>query len=242
MLSQMRAVGIRVLRQLIHDKRFLVLTMLVPVIIIYMLFLFFDAINNPLFRKNNFVPPMGAFTIHFLTYVLSAIVLVRERTQHTLTRMFVSGYRRSSIIGGYVIAYSVIATIQSLIVLVMLTQLFDLGYTPAETALMYLIMWMLAVISIALGILVSNFARNEGQVLPMIPLLVIPSILFSGMIVKTSSMPDWTQIFSYATPMYYANEAIQTVGDEFNPMLILALLVYGVIVMALSVFTLREQV
>lgn len=242
MFSQMSAVGIRVLRQLIRDRRFLILTMVVPVVIIYMLFLFFDAINNPLFRKNEFVPPMGAFIVHFLTYVLSAIVLVRERTQHTMTRMFVSGYRRASIIGGYVFAYSVIATIQSLIVLVMLTQLFDLAYTGIEMGLMFLVMWMLAVISIALGILVSNFARNEGQVLPMIPLLIMPSILFSGMIVKTSLMPDWTRIFSLATPMYYANEAIQAIGDSFDATLFLSLLAYGVIVMLLAVFTLREQV
>lgn len=242
MFSQMVAVGIRVLRQLIHDRRFLALSMIVPIVIIYMLFLFFDAVNNPFFRESEFVPPVGAFIVHFLTYVLCAIVLVRERTQHTMIRMFVSGYRRISIIGGYVIAYSLIATVQSLIVLVMLTQLFDLGYSIIELLRMYLVIWMLAVISIALGIFVSNFARNEGQVLPMIPLLIVPSILFSGMIVNTSLMPEWTQVLSYTTPMYYANNAIQSVGDAFDTMQVLGLLTYGAVVMLLAVFTLREQV
>ncbi len=242
MLNQLFAVGIRVLRQLIRDRRFLGLSMIAPVVIIYMLFLFFDAVSNPFFNESEFVPPVGAFIIHFLTYVLSAIVLVRERTQHTMTRMFVSGYRRGSIIGGYVLAYSLIATVQSLIVLVMLTRLFEIDYATGDLLRMYLVMWMLAVISIALGILVSNFARNEGQVLPMIPLVLMPSIFFSGMIVGTSRMPDWTQIFSYTTPMYYANEAIQALGDSFDAGLFLALFAYGIIVMVLAVFTLREQV
>ena len=35
----------------------------------------------------------------------------------------------------------------------------------------------------AIGILVSNLARTEGQVIPFIPLVIIPSFLFSGIIV-----------------------------------------------------------
>lgn len=243
MLNQTWVVGGRVLRQLANDRRFLALSMIVPIALMYVLDVFFEAANRPFFDPAGFVPPVAAFIVHFLTYVLCAIVLVRERTSQTLTRMFVSGYRRAGVIGGYVLAYSLIATVQSLIVLVALNALFDLDYTLETSAAMYGVIWLLAVISIALGIFVSNFARNEGQVLPMIPLVLVPSLFFSGMIVSLDKMPDWANWLSWATPMYYANNAIQAILES-SPVLshTLALLAYGCGVMLLAVLTLRERV
>ncbi|MDQ7025597.1 MAG: ABC transporter permease [Anaerolineae bacterium] len=242
MLNQVFAVAGRVLRQLVHDRRFLALSLIVPVLLIYIMAVFFEAVDNPIFSADDFIPPVGAFLVHFLTYVLSAIVLVRERTQQTMTRMFVSGYRRGSIIMGYVLAYTVLATLQSLIVIIELQVLFDLGFTTLRFFQMYLVIWMLAIISIALGIFVSNFARNEGQVLPMMPLILVPSIFFSGMIVAVDKMPAWVGWFSFLTPMYYANNVIGAIiADDTVTMLLVWLLVYGAVVMSLAVLTLREQ-
>jgi ABC-2 type transport system permease protein len=242
MLNQIVAVASRVIRQIIHDRRFLALSIMVPLLIIYILYVFFDSVNRPFFNAKEFVPPVGAFLVHFLTYVLSAIVLVRERTQQTMTRMFVSGYRKVSIIAGYVLAYTLIATVQSLIVIIELNVLFKLEYTGAKFLEMYLVIWLLAIISIALGIFISNFARNEGQVLPMIPLVLMPSIFFSGMIVAIDKMPNWVGWFSFLTPMYYANNTVDAIAAG-NPltMLYVQLVIYGIVVMGLAVLTLREQ-
>jgi ABC-2 type transport system permease protein len=242
MFSQIIAVAGRVLRQLVHDRRFLALSLLVPVAIMFMLWIFFDAVDNPMFEANTFVPPVSAFIVHFLTYVLCAIGLVRERTSQTLTRMFISGYRRASIIGGYVMAYTLLGTIQSAIVLAELNWLFELNYELGTFASIYLVTWMLAVVSIALGILVSNFARNEGQVLPFVPLILMPSVFFSGMIVAVDKLPDWISPLSVTTPMYYASEVIQSIiGTGGNSTMLLALIAYGAVVMSLAVVTLREQ-
>lgn len=242
MISQMFAIAGRVVKQIIHDRRFLALSLLAPTLLIYVIFVFFDSVNRPFFDEKAFVPPLGAFMVHFLTYVLSAIVLVRERTAHTLTRMFVSGYQRGSIIGGYVMAYSLIATIQSLIVLIELNFLFDLQYGISKFLTVYLLMWLLAIISIALGIFLSNFARNEGHVLPTIPLVLTPSVFFSGMIVAVDKLPQWAGYFSYFTPMYYTTNAIKSMNNGgLDVSMVLPLVAYGAIVMVLAVFTLREE-
>src|ERR671917_331711 len=60
----------------------------------------------------------------FLGLSLAALLLVRERTAQTLARMFVNGYRQAEIIGGYVLAYTGLATVQSLLVLATLRWLF----------------------------------------------------------------------------------------------------------------------
>jgi ABC-2 type transport system permease protein len=241
MIKQMMAIAGRVIQQIIHDHRFLVLSIVAPTLIIYILFVFFNSVNRPFFDKKAFVPPVGAYMVHFLTYVLSAIVLVRERTAHTLTRMFVSGYQRGSIIGGYVIAYSIIATLQSLVVLIELNYLFDLKYDLATFFSIYIVIWLLAIISIALGIFFSNFARNEGHVLPTVPLVLIPSVFFSGMIVSVDVLPKWAGYFAYFTPMYYTTNAIRGIANGLDMGMILSLVIYGAIVMILAVLTLREQ-
>src|SRR5665648_141780 len=80
--------------------------------------------------------------------------------------------------------------IQSFLVLLELNWLFDLGFDTAQLASMYLVMWLLAVISMAIGMLISNFARNEGQVFPFIPLVILSAIL-SGIIVPLDKLPEW---------------------------------------------------
>lgn len=242
MFNQTSAVAVRVLRQLSHDRRFVALTLVVPLLVIYMLWIFFDAVDRPFFDVPTFIPPVSAFFVHFLTYVLCAIVLVRERSANTLTRMFVNGYQRTSIIGGYLVAYSLLATVQSLIVLLAMNALFELHYDVQTFLTLYVVTWLLAIISIALGIFVSNFARNEGQVFPFIPLVLMPSVFFSGMILSVDKLPEWAAVLSFTTPMYYANSVIQDViGADGNSTLFIGLVVYGFVVLSLAVMTLREQ-
>ena len=241
MFNQTSAVTVRVLKQLSHDRRFVGLSLVVPVFVIYLLWIFFDAVERPFFDVETFVPPVAAFIIHFLTYVLCAIVLVRERSAHTLVRMFVSGYDRISIIGGYLLAYSLLATLQSLIVLIMLNSLFELNYDIGTFTSMFVVIWLLAIISIALGIFVSNFARNEGQVFPFIPLVIMPSVFFSGMIMSVDALPSWVTPLSYLTPMFYANEVIQNIiGSGGDALFMVGLVVYGGAILGLAVVTLHE--
>jgi len=245
-LRRLGAVARRVLQQLSRDSRFLILSVAAPLAVIYLLKVFLDTMAVPFIDSTTLAIPIGAFIVHFVTYVLCAIVLVRERTAQTLQRMFVSGYRRPEIIGGYVLAYSVIATVQSSLVLVELRALFGLAY-PTETLLsIYAVIWLLAVISIAFGICVSNFARTEGQVFPLIPLVILPSVFLSGIIIDVDRLPVWAQWLSHVIPLYYANLGLQALMipgarllDSWQSLLSLA--AYGVGVLAAGTLTLRER-
>ncbi|MDA1329797.1 MAG: ABC transporter permease [Chloroflexi bacterium] len=239
------AIAQRVLQQLRHDHRFLALSLLMPMAIVYVLFIFFDSLSNPLFNATPYVLPFAAFEIHFITFILTAIVLVRERVSETLSRMLVNGYRQSEIILGYLIAYTVLATLQSLIVLVEITWLFELDYAFGALASMYLVIWLLAVISMALGILISNFAQTEGQVIPFIPLVLLPSIFLSGVVLPIDALPTWVQRLSLLTPLYYANELLGPLvrGDALGHHLAAlgALPLYGLLVLIIARFTLSQN-
>jgi ABC-2 type transport system permease protein len=242
-LKRMLAVARRVLRQLMRDRRFLVLSLGAPMAAIYISKAALDAFDVPFIDVSRFVVPLAAFIVHFITYILCAIVLVRERAAQTLARMFVQGYRQPDIIGGYVLAYSTLATVQSLIVLSEFSLLFHLAYSAATLVSIYLIIWLLAVISICLGILVSNFARTEGQVFPFIPLVTVPGIFLSGLVISVERLPGWAQVLSRLTPLYYANHILQELivpNPTLNYARLGALILYGVVVLTLATRTLRE--
>jgi len=244
-MNRTLAVARRVLRQLAHDRRFLALSVLAPLVVIYISKAALDSFSVPFVNISQFVIPIGAFIVHFATYILCAIVLVRERAAQTLARMFVNGYRQPEIIGGYVLAYTCVATMQTVLVIGELSLLFHLHYPGRVLLSIYLVIWLLAIISICLGIFVSNFARNEGQVLPFIPLVTIPGIFLSDVIFSVDRFPQWAQWMSRATPLFYANQLLQrlikdgTLAENWPRVALLIL--YGAVVLFLAMRTLRES-
>jgi ABC-2 type transport system permease protein len=244
MLKCIGVVAGRVLNQLRRDHRFVGISLMFPLIIIYFIKVVFDALAPPNFNISVYVVPYAAFIVHFITFILTAIVLVRERTAGTLARMFVSGYNQVEIISGYLLAYTVLATIQSLLVLIEINWIFELDYDVGQLGSIYLIMWMLAIISMAIGMLVSSFARNEGQVFPFIPLVIL-SVILSGILLPVERLPEWAQVLSYLTPLYYVNEILQKLigGDGLfdDWVILISLLGYGLIVVGTATLSLRES-
>lgn len=200
----------RVARQLAHDRRLLALSVLAPLLIISMLKLFFDTMP-PTFNNARYAVPIAAFLVHFLAFLLCAIVLVQERTAGTLERMFINGYRRIEVIGGYLVGYLALATLQAVAAVLETLLLFHLSYGVGMLAGLFVVVWLLAIASVMLGIFVSTFARNTAQVFPFIPLVIVPSVFLSGLLVNVTLLPVWAQALGHLFPLYYANSIIQHV-------------------------------
>ena len=234
----------RVVKQLLHNPRFLVLSIVGPLVIVYFLKVFFDTLP-PTFDIARYAVPVAAFIVHFLAFLLCAIALVQERTAGTLERMFVTGFRRTEIIGGYVLGYLGLATFQAAVVLTEVIWLFELDYEAQTLATLFLVVWLLAIASVMLGIFVSTFARRESQVFPFIPLIALPSVFLSGLLVDVDLLPTWAEWLGHIFPLFYANNVIQEViqptgilEDVWGNLVVLA--GYGVALLLLASLTLRE--
>lgn len=234
----------RVLRQLIRDRRLLVFSVLAPLAIIYLLKIFFDTMP-PGFAVARYAVPVAAFLVHFLAFLLCAIVLVQERTVGTLERMFINGFRRPEIIGGYVIGYLGLATLQAVAALTEVLLLFRLDYSASVLVALFAVVWALAVASVLLGIFISTFARREGQIFPFIPLIIVPSVFLSGLLINVDRLPGWAQWLGRGLPLYYANKVIQEMirpGGTFGAVWgnFVVLLGYSVVLLLLASQTLPE--
>jgi ABC-2 type transport system permease protein len=247
-MSRTLAITERVYRQLLKDRRFLALSLAAPLIIIFFLKITLDALippGAPSSVNDSFVMPVVAAISFFLAYLLCSLALVRERTRETLVRMFISGYRRGEIVTGYLLGYTGLATLQALLALIEANLIFSLPYSFRQEVSLFLVIWLLAIISVALGIFISNFARNEGQVFPFIPLVLLPSVFLSGILTHgVDALPKWAQVISYLIPLRYASDIIQglianqTLLDKVGTLLLL--LLYGVALLSLATLTLRE--
>jgi ABC-2 type transport system permease protein len=239
------AVAARVMRQIRGDRRFAAAMIIIPVLLLVFLKVVFDAMNVPSIGQQRSAVLGVSYVIHFVAFLLTALVVVGERVQGTLVRMFINGYRRLEIVGGYLGAYTLFATLQSALVLVVAHFLFSLDYSIGELAQIFLVLWLLAILMMSIGILVSNLARNVAQVIPFVPAIVVPALFLSGIVVEVSKLPVWAQVMSRVIPLYYSTQVFGSLfnsGSIFDDLWAFLLLpILAVVVLGFAAMTLREE-
>jgi ABC-2 type transport system permease protein len=235
----------RVLQQILHDKRFLIFSIVVPLIIAYFLKLFFDTLP-PNVSREAFVIPFTAYIVYFLAFIMSALLLVQERTQGTLDRMLINGLKRSDIIIGYVVGYLGLALIQAGAVLAEVLWLFNLSYDWQAILAMGSTLFILSIVSVLLGIFISTFARKEAQVIPFIPLVVVLPAFLSGLLADPALLPRWAELLGKVFPISYGINSMQAaIKSPIDPTDLLTQLGYlGLFAVGLTIIgtlTFRER-
>lgn len=160
-----------------------------------------------------FGSPFIGLLVFFVVYLVTSVAFLRERSQGTLERLMASPLQRSEIVLGYMIGFTLIALVQSAEVL--LFGIWVVGiYNAGNLLLIFGIEALLALAAINLGIFLSTFARSEFQAVQFIPLVIVPQILLSGVIVPVSSEPGWLQAVSNVLPLTYAVQGLKAVMIE----------------------------
>lgn len=152
---------------------------------------------------------LGLFVILF-TYLLSAVGVLRERSQGTLERLRASPATTTDIVLGYLGGFLVFGIVQSVIVLAFLVGVLRIHHS-GNLALVLLVQVLLVIIGVALGLAFSAVSANELQAVQLIPLIIVPQILMSGVIWPVASLPIVLKQLAYALPLTYAVDALRGV-------------------------------
>jgi len=152
---------------------------------------------------------------------------------------------RTEVIGGYLVGYLALATLQAVAAVLEVLLLFRLSYAIGTLAWLFVVVWLLAIASVMLGIFISTFARNAAQVFPFIPLVIVPSVFLSGLLVNVALLPGWAQGVGHLFPLFYANSIIQQIivpGGSLKAVWgnLVVLLGYSAVLLLLASRTLRE--
>ncbi|WP_334328709.1 ABC transporter permease [Companilactobacillus sp. HBUAS59699] len=189
------------------------------------------------------VPILMGFFVFFFVFLISGMALLKERTSGTLYRLLATPVKRSEIVFGYMLSYGFLAILQTLIIV-----LFTIWALNVEVVgnILYVILvnFVLALVALAFGILMSTFAKSEFQMMQFIPLVVIPQIFFSG-IIPMDSMAQGVKVISYILPMKYAGDALTGVvmnGYSISQIIapILVLLLFLLVLTLLNIVGLKK--
>jgi ABC-2 type transport system permease protein len=154
--------------------------------------------------------PFIGLLVFFLVYVVTSVSFLRERSLGTLERLMASPLRRTEIVVGYMLGFLLVALVQAAEVLGFGLVVLNL-YNAGPVWLIFVVEVLLALGAVNLGIFLSTFARNEFQAVQFIPLVVVPQILLSGLLVPVSSEPQWMRWISNVLPLTYAVRALQDI-------------------------------
>lgn len=191
-----------------------------------------------------FVPGIMAFSVFLLTTLLTLLSFVGERTSGTLERLRASPLRASEIVAGYAMAFGIIGMLQASLLLIVATLVFKITIV-GNPFLAYIIVALLAVVSVTLGILLSSAAKREAQAVQFIPFIVLPTFLLAGIFWPVEAIPSILRPLSYLIPPSYAVEAMRSVilrgwglGDIWIE--IVALLGFALVFLVASVRSLQR--
>jgi ABC-2 type transport system permease protein len=236
------AVAQRVLTQLRRDRRTAAMLLVLPCVLMTLLWWMFQDLPGDLF--NRFGPALLAMFPFIVMFLVTSVTTLRERTSGTLERLLAMPMGKLDFLGGYAVAFGVVAAVQAALAVALSVGLLGLD-VDGPVLLLGLVAVADAVLGTALGLFVSAFARTEFQAVQFMPLLVIPQILLCGLFVPRSSLPDVLHGISDVLPLSYATDAMQTLvsttatGDVWRDLLIVAAFV--VAALGLGAATLRRR-
>lgn len=198
------AVTGRVLRQLRGDRRTIALLLLVPPALTTLLWLVLD--NELQFAR---VGPQLVAIFPFTTmFLVTSITMLRERTSGTLERLMTLPIGRLDLLGGYALAFGVMAAAQASITAAV--ALGPLGLdVPGSAAALVLTAVVVAQLGTAIGLLVSAFARSEFQAVQFLPLTVLPQLLLCGLFVPVEELRGWLQAIARVLPLRWGVRAME---------------------------------
>lgn len=153
------------------------------------------------------IPILMGFMVFFFFFLISGMALLKERTSGTLDRLLATPVKRSDIVFGYMLSYGIIAIIQTAVIVLSTIWLLNIQVV-GNIANVILINFVLALVALSFGILMSTVAKSEFQMMQFIPLIVMPQLFFSG-IIPLENMADWAQSAGKILPLYYAGDALK---------------------------------
>lgn len=192
-----------------------------------------------------FVPGVMAFVVFVLTTLLTLVSFVSEKTTGTLDRVLATPVSESGVVLGYATAFGATGVIQSALLLVIALLAFGI-IIEGNVLLAFITIALLAVVSQALGILLSSLARRESQAVQFFPFIMLPAFLLAGVFWPLEAIPSWLRPLSYLVPPTYGADACRSVmlrgwGIGKIWIDIVALLGFAVAFLSLATWSLKRR-
>jgi ABC-2 type transport system permease protein len=179
---------------------------------------------NPELKSRNFIiPGLIAVIMSVIVALLTSLTVSREWERGTMEQLIATPVSRAELVIGKLVPYFIIGFIDTVLCIVMGTQLFDVPFRGSVTLLLALACIFLAG-GLCMGMLLSVVSRNQLLSSQMALLSTfLPSFLLSGFIFSISNMPAPLQAVTYAVPSRYFVKVLKGVFLKGTPLSMLLL-------------------
>jgi ABC-2 type transport system permease protein len=199
----------RILQQLRHDPRTVAMVILLPSLLVLLLRYVFD--SPQVFDR--IAPSLLGIFPFIVMFLIASVGMLRERTTGTLERLMTTPIGRLDLVMGYGLAFGLFAVVQVAVVAGLALSWLGLG-VAGSVALLILVAVLDALLGMALGLLVSAFARTEFQAVQFMPLFALPQVLLCGLFVPRQEMAPVLTRISDLLPLSYAVDAMRLVTSS----------------------------
>jgi ABC-2 type transport system permease protein len=201
---------------------------------------------NPDLRSQlYYVPGVIAILIMLTSLLLTSMAIVRERELGTMEQLLVTPIRPVELILGKTIPFALIGFFDVALITAVAVFWFQV---PIRGSLVLLFAATACYLLSALGIglSISTVSRTQQQALMTTFLFFQPAMLLSGFVFPIANMPPAVQYLTYLNPLRYFLTIIRGIFLKGNGLdvlwpEVLALLVLGTVVMAVSSLRFRTR-
>ena len=194
---------------------------------------------NPASRSPNFfLPGMLAVLLLFVTTMLTALSVVREKERGTLEQLLVTPVKPLALMLGKIAPYFALGVSELCALLIFMRFVFQVPI-HGDALLLTLLSTCYLFVNLTLGILISTKANSHPEAMQLSMMIMLPSLFLSGYIFPRDNMPLIFFLLSYVVPATYMVDISRGVilrgagaAELWSDALVLALMGVGILLLA----------
>jgi ABC-2 type transport system permease protein len=194
--------------------------------------------NENLESKLYFVPGVVAMVVMIVTFLLTAMSIVREKEIGTIEQLIVSPLRPLELIIGKLIPFGIVGIIDVFLVTCVAVIAFAVPIR-GSLVLLFFCSCLFLMSTLGLGLFISSISSTQQEAVMSMFFVVQPMVLLSGFIFPVANMPKFVQAITLADPLRYYLVCIRGIflkGSTIEVLWpqMLALLILGSVIITLS--------
>jgi ABC-2 type transport system permease protein len=188
-------------------------------------------------------PAIGFAVMFMMILIFTTIgVILEDKKNLTLARMFVSPVKEWEIILGNLLGSLALGILQLIPLTIILKICFKLNSISSITVIFAILLCFLVAI-IGIGIGISGFIKKSLNPATLIATVITPTCILGGCFIPASMMPDIINKIGYAVPQKWVMGAMQSIfaGENFEAiaMNLIIILMFGIAFATFGLKTLK---
>lgn len=191
------------------------------------------------------IPGVIGMILSFITTILTATAIVRERERGTIEQLIVTPIRSWELVLGKLLPYVILAFVETFEIIIVGHFWFGV---PVRGSLLLITITsgIFLMSSLGVGLLASTMANTQQEAMLTVMMYNLPSIFLSGFFFPIQAMPKVLQWVSMAIPLRYYLVVIRSLmlkGVNVSAIQreMLPLLIFGIVIMSAAALRFRKR-